>query len=78
MGFATVADRNAIHNEMPWEERDVPVTMYQFLSEAKANHGDRPAVSFQLQSGPKDPAETCPWISHPELLTPAILTACGC
>ncbi len=61
MGFATVADRDAIHNEMEWEERDVPVTMYQFLSQAKETHGARPAVSFQLMSGPKDPAETLTW-----------------
>ena len=61
MGFATLADRDRIHNEMPWEERDVPVTMYQFLTRAKEAHGDRPALSFQLQSGPKDPAETLSW-----------------
>ncbi|MFV0359459.1 acyl-CoA synthetase [Tropicimonas sp.] len=61
MAFATRADRDAINAEMPWEERDVPVTMYQFLSAARARHGDRPAVSFQLFSGPRDPAETLSW-----------------
>ncbi|MFD0982129.1 acyl-CoA synthetase [Tropicimonas aquimaris] len=61
MSFATVADRDAIDNEMPWEERDVPTTMYQFLSAARDNHGSRPAVSFQLLSHPGAPAETFTW-----------------
>ncbi|SNT04004.1 acyl-CoA synthetase [Tropicimonas sediminicola] len=61
MSFATVADRDAIDNEMPWEERDVPTTMYQFLSAARDNHGSRPAVSFQLLSSPGAPAETFTW-----------------
>jgi len=61
VSFATVADRDAIHNEMPWEARDVPRTMYQFLTAAKEKHGNRPAVSFQLLSGPTDPAETLTW-----------------
>lgn len=61
MSFATVADRDAIDNEMPWEERDVPSTMYQFLSEARDNHGSRPALSFQLFSTPGAMAETFTW-----------------
>ncbi|PRY23229.1 fatty-acyl-CoA synthase [Aliiruegeria haliotis] len=61
MGFATLADRDAIHNEMEWEERDVPTTMFEFLSHAKDTHGARDAVSFQLLSDPKAPAETYTW-----------------
>ncbi|WP_116132965.1 acyl-CoA synthetase [Tropicimonas sp. IMCC34043] len=61
MGFATVADIRAIEAEMPWEERDVPTTIHRFLGAAKAAHGSRPAVSFQMFSGPNDPAETLDW-----------------
>ncbi|WP_068108486.1 acyl-CoA synthetase [Tropicimonas marinistellae] len=61
MGFATIADRNAIENEMPWEARDVPTTMFEFLSNAREKHGTRPAVSFQLLSDRRAPAETFTW-----------------
>ena len=59
--FATVADRDRIEREMPWELRDRAVTIYEFISRAKARHGARPALSFQLTSGPTDPAETLSW-----------------
>ena len=59
--FATMADRDALQAEMPWADRDVPVTLFQALTRAKAAHGDRKALSFQLQSGPRDPAETLTW-----------------
>ena len=52
MGFATKADRDAVENEMPWAERDVPKTMYQFIDRVAARHGARPGVSFQITSGP--------------------------
>ena len=59
--FVTVADRDAIHNEMPWEARPLPSTMYGFLSSVRDRHGNRPAISFQIFSGPKDKAETLTW-----------------
>ncbi len=59
--FASVADRNAIENEMPWEARETPTTLYAFLSGTKDRHGARPAVSFQLLSDPRAPAETLTW-----------------
>ena len=61
MGFATKADRDAVENEMPWAERDVPKTMYQFIDRVAARHGARPGVSFQITSGPSDNAETLSW-----------------
>ena len=61
MGFATKADRDAVENEMPWAERDVPKTMYQFIDRVAARHGARPGVSFQITSGPSDKAETLSW-----------------
>ena len=59
--FATTADRDAIEGGISFEARDLPVTIYQFLSRTRAMHGARNAVSFQLLSGPKDPAETLTW-----------------
>lgn len=59
--FASVADRDAIENEKTWEERNVPKTIYQVLSKTAAAYGNRPGVSFQLTSGPKDKAETLTW-----------------
>ncbi|WP_417243291.1 acyl-CoA synthetase [Celeribacter sp.] len=59
--FSSVEARNAIHNEMPWEERDVPKTIYGLLSDTAAKHPDRPAFSYQITSGPKDKAQTLTW-----------------
>ena len=59
--FASVADRDAIQNEMPYGERALPVTLYEFLTQTKAAHGDRNALTFQLLSDPKSKAETLTW-----------------
>ncbi len=59
--FSGIADRNAIEREMPYEKRDLPVTLYQFLSRTRAAHGDRNAISFQLLSDPGSKAETLTW-----------------
>ncbi|MBS1303863.1 acyl-CoA synthetase [Loktanella sp. SALINAS62] len=61
MGYAGLADRNAIEQEVSWGDRDLPVTTYAQLSQTAARFPDRPAVTFQLFSGPKDPAETFTW-----------------
>ena len=59
--FATVDDRDSIEREMRYTDRDLPVTLYQFLSRTKAAHGPRNAISFQLLSGPGSKAETLSW-----------------
>ena len=59
--FATVADRDAVEAEKPYEARDKAATIYEFLTRARDAHGARPALSFQILSGPKDPAETLSW-----------------
>ena len=59
--IANVADRNAIENEMPWSERDVPTTLFQMLSGTAAKFPKSDAVTFQLLSGPTDKAETLSW-----------------
>jgi fatty-acyl-CoA synthase len=59
--FASVADRNDIEAEAPWEARPLAGSLYALLSETTARHARKPAFSFQLTSGPTDPAETLSW-----------------
>ncbi|WP_373235475.1 acyl-CoA synthetase [Cohaesibacter celericrescens] len=60
--FATREDCLAIENEKPYEERDVPVTIYGQLSRTTQCYPDHKAVSFQLFSGATDRAETLTWV----------------
>lgn len=59
--FGSVADRDAIEAEAHWADRNLPRSMYAFLTETRNRFLARPAVSFQLTSGPKDRAETLTW-----------------
>ncbi|MBI1218283.1 MAG: acyl-CoA synthetase [Rhodobacteraceae bacterium] len=59
--FASVADRNDIEAEATWEARPLAGSMYALLAETAARHANQPAFSFQLTSGPTDPAETLTW-----------------
>ncbi|MBS9718830.1 acyl-CoA synthetase [Pseudohalocynthiibacter aestuariivivens] len=59
--FATKADRDAIENESAWEDRNLPTTLYQFVTNARDKYGARNAVSYQITSGPNDKAETLTW-----------------
>ena len=61
MTYAGMADRNAIETEMPWPERDIAKTLWQQLTRTAAEFPQRPAVSYQLLSGPADKAETVSW-----------------
>jgi fatty-acyl-CoA synthase/long-chain acyl-CoA synthetase len=62
MAFATRRDVTEIENEMPWDRREVPRTLYQMLGEVAESFPDRPALSFQLLAGASDPAVTLTWI----------------
>ncbi|MEQ9261459.1 MAG: acyl-CoA synthetase [Roseovarius sp.] len=61
MTFATRQDALDIQNEMPWEARERPETLYQMLEAVKEAFPKRPAISYQLLSGPTDPAVTLTW-----------------
>ena len=61
MTFASMADRDAIENEMPWEERKLPHSVWSQLTQTAGKFPDRKAVTFQMFSGPNDPAETLSW-----------------
>ncbi len=61
MAYAGIEDRDALENEVTWEKRDVPVTLYQMLAKTAARVPDSNAVSYQIFSGPQDKAETLTW-----------------
>lgn len=61
MTIANMADRNAIQNEMPWANRDVPVTLFQMLARTAKKFPSHNAISYQILSGPEDKAETFTW-----------------
>jgi fatty-acyl-CoA synthase/long-chain acyl-CoA synthetase len=61
MSFSNKKDVMDIQNEMLWEARELPSTLYRMLADTAAAFPDRPAVSYQLTSGPKDKAETLTW-----------------
>ena len=41
MSYATVADRNAIEDEMPWEARQLQTTTIALLCDTASKHGTR-------------------------------------
>ncbi len=71
MAYAGFEDRSAIEAEGPWENRDLPVTLYQMLSETTAKFPNHDAVSYQIFSGPTDKAETLTWSALKDRVTQA-------
>ncbi|MFD1795038.1 acyl-CoA synthetase [Paracoccus aurantiacus] len=67
--FGSIADRDAVEQEIAYEKRDNPRTIYEFLSRTAERYPDRPAVSFQLLSGPRDHATTLNWRELRERVT---------
>ncbi|UWQ22600.1 acyl-CoA synthetase [Jannaschia sp. W003] len=59
--FANKQDILDIEAAEPWETVQPARTLWQLLSQTADAHGDRPALSYQLFSGPADPAETLTW-----------------
>ena len=59
--IATLADTRAVEAEMPLERRWAARSLYEQLAETAARFPDRPAISFQLKSGPRDRAVTLTW-----------------
>ncbi|WGH77829.1 acyl-CoA synthetase [Jannaschia ovalis] len=59
--FANKQDILDIQAAEPWEQAQPATTLYELLSKTAATHGQRPAISYQLFSGPNDPAETLTW-----------------
>ena len=61
MTYASVADRDAIVNEMTWEARDMPVTTFAQLTQTAGNFPDRNAVTFQMFADQGARADTLNW-----------------
>ncbi|MGD1923973.1 MAG: acyl-CoA synthetase [Paracoccaceae bacterium] len=68
--FGTLADKTLVE-EVPFEDRLTYQTIYQALSATAARVPQRPAISFQIKSGPKDPAETLNWADLHKKVTQA-------
>lgn len=58
--WATLADVRAVE-AVPFEARAPAETVYGLLARTAARYPGRPALSFQLRSGPKERAETLDW-----------------
>ncbi|MEO1687614.1 MAG: AMP-binding protein, partial [Pseudomonadota bacterium] len=58
--FATLDDK-AHMERTPLDERWSARTVFERLEQTAARHGQRPAISFQIRSGPKEKAETYTW-----------------
>ncbi|QFU07562.1 Long-chain-fatty-acid--CoA ligase [Rhodobacteraceae bacterium THAF1] len=61
MAHATLEDLKKIEAESAWADRDVPVTVWDQIEQTAGKFADRPALTYQLFSGPDDKAETLTW-----------------
>ncbi len=59
--FASKGDLLAIAAESSWPDRRIAHSIHDFLGKTRAAHGTRPAISYQLLSGPGDKAVTLNW-----------------
>ncbi len=59
--FISYDERNAIEAAGPYAARDLPKSIYAFLTQTAQKFADRPAISFQLLSGADAPAVTLTW-----------------
>ena len=71
MAYEGMTDRNRIEAEMPWEARDLPVTLYGLISRTTEKFPQNNAVSYQIFSCPKDKAETFNWTQLKDKITQA-------
>ncbi|MBM2577401.1 acyl-CoA synthetase [Jannaschia sp. Os4] len=59
--FASRQDIIDIAAKEPWPDIQPAATIYELLTRTRDAHGQRPALSYQLFSDPKAPAETLTW-----------------
>lgn len=71
MAISDLASILAIENEMPVEDRWAAKTVYQQLEETASKFGHKPAISFQLLGGAKDPKITLTWNETKDRITQA-------
>ncbi len=58
MAYTGMDDRNAIEQQVAWQDRDIPVSLYGQICRTAEKFPNRPATSYQLMSGATDKAET--------------------
>jgi fatty-acyl-CoA synthase len=61
VSVSTLADKQAVEREMPWQERWQARTLYEQLAETAGRFPGRRAVSFQLRAGPGDRVASLSW-----------------
>ena len=66
--WSTLAEKQAIE-AVPLAERWPAETVYAMLLKTDAAPPGRPAISFQIQAGPKDKAETLDWTTLADRVT---------
>jgi acyl-CoA synthetase (AMP-forming)/AMP-acid ligase II len=59
--FASRQDIKDLEAAEPWPEAAPATTLYEMLTLTRDRFPQRPATSYQLLSGPRDPAETLNW-----------------
>jgi len=59
--FATVEDVKKLEAEFPWPASQPATTLYELLTKTRDAYPTSNAITFQLFSGPTDPAETLDW-----------------
>ena len=59
--FASLDDIKSVNNEMPFVDRLDQRTIYGSLLKTSTRFPNRPAITFQLESGPKKSFETYSW-----------------
>lgn len=59
--WTSLADKARLEGAHPWPAAQPATTIYEMLSQTTAQFPGRKAITFQLQSGPTDPAETLTW-----------------
>lgn len=59
--ISTLADMQAAASTQPWPDCMAEKTVFERMGTTAKANADRPALSFQIKSGPKDPAETMSW-----------------
>ena len=61
MTWMTLADKEKIERDNPWPASQPATTIYELLSQTTKRNPLRKATTFQLLSGPHDPADTLTW-----------------
>lgn len=65
----TIADRDMIEAQGEYADRDLPVTLYAYLTRIRDRVPERPAISFQLLSDPRSRSCTLSWADYHQRVT---------